>query len=461
MKNTSKPFRAILTTLFLGILGMAHSQNLPMEKAKADLLFLRENIQTYNPALHEYNPDFDNSSLQVIDELNGNSISLLKYFSALSRICALSNEGHFGIGDWSDTVHQGISKSIYKYLPVKVKVLNDQLYVWQDYSNEQQLKKGQEIITINDLPAASIIQDLRKFIPCDGMIRTYANKQIELGFGWMHYLYIAQPDNFRISIKTQSGQVLESDIAALTLEEQRNNARKLQAQAGGKGDQGGRMFSELKHEENYSILKLPSFDRAFVREQKIKPGKFYKDLFEELSDLQCKNLIIDLRYNTGGLNEFADDIVPHILKNPSSDPFLKKTISWEGKERTYKLPKASKYVFQGNIYVLVNGKTYSAANTLARYLKEYGNAIMIGEETGTRYEGFAAGSKQYITLPLTDITIKIPRYHILFPKSRKQTTSNRGLIPDHNIEYTIDDIVNEKDLHLEKALLLIEENEKQ
>ncbi|MEL6141342.1 MAG: S41 family peptidase, partial [Bacteroidota bacterium] len=146
-----------------------------------------------------------------------------------------------------------------------------------------------------------------------------------------------------------------------------------------------------------------------------------------------------------------------ILKPDNADPFLKKTVSWSGKEKVYKMPKAAKEVFQGSIYVLVNGKTYSAGSTLARYLKEYGNATVIGTETGTRYEGFAAGSRQDIHLPNTQISVGIPRYHITFPTSEKQQTANRGLLPDYTIEPTIETFTKGIDLHVAEAIELIRE----
>jgi len=87
-------------------------------------------------------------------------------------------------------------------------------------------------------------------------------------------------------------------------------------------------------------------------------------------------------------------------------------------------------------------------------LKEYGEAIFIGEETGTCYEGFAAGSKQYVTLKNAQFRIGIPRYHITFDQSKKQITSNRGLLPDYEIEPIIQDLLEEKDLYMAKAMEL-------
>ena len=108
-------------------------------------------------------------------------------------------------------------------------------------------------------------------------------------------------------------------------------------------------------------------------------------------------------------------MVPYILKDDRTAPYLKKTISWEGKTKTYKFPKRAKLAFSGQVFVLVDGRTFSDGNTLARYFHAFADATIIGEETGTRYEGFAAGSSHHITLTHTGLDIGIPRYHILFP----------------------------------------------
>lgn len=121
----------------------------------------------------------------------------------------------------------------------------------------------------------------------------------------------------------------------------------------------------------------------------------------------------------------------------------------------YKFSDPSKWSFKGLIYVLVNGRTYSAGSTLARYLREYGDATVIGSETGTRYEGFAGGSRQIVHLPNTNLKIGIPRYHISFPVSVKQKAKNRGLLPDHEIEPSIECHFEGRDLHMEKVLSLI------
>jgi len=449
MKTTQLNFLIAIIALISTPL---YSQTLTYEQAKNDLLQLKEGITTYNPALNTYNPHFETEAASLIDQLPEKEISSLQFFQFVSRLCALSNEGHFALGDWSDAVHAGFLANEYLYMPVSVNVSKNRLFVWIDISKEQSLARGDEIMAINGVSADSILSIFQYYLPADGNITTYVNRNVELGFSWMYYLYVDQPEVFTFTIKDTDGATKDVSITALERDTQFDNFARYYPERSAQEEEN--IFHTLNHENQTSYLTLPSFDYAKVKEHDIKSNKFYKSIFAEIADNQSKNLVIDLRNNTGGRNELADDMVPYILKN-TTDTFLKRTISWEGKEKNYKMPKPSKLSFKGNIYVLVNGRTYSAGSTLARYLKEYGNAVVIGEETGTRYEGFAAGSKQYITLSNSQIKIGIPRYHILFPASKLQMTSNQGLIPDYVINFSVNDYLDDTDLHMNKAKALI------
>lgn len=444
----------ILLLILLGQV-LAFGQHIGKDHALEDLKLLRASIQRYNPSLLLYNPDFDRASAEVMQRVQKDSISIFDYFTLVSELCALSNEGHFTLGSWQDIVHKGIPESKYDYLPLSVVVISDQLYVWDDYSNEQQLRRGDKINSINGQAVADIIGKLQKVTPSDGEILTYANRNIEIGFPWLYYFHIEQADSFRVGYTREHDTEKTAEIQALNKSEQSANFKRYMADDAMPEKAEPTAFYDLKFQEQYALLKLPSFDYRKVDQYKVKSKKMYQSIFKSLADKRVGHLVVDLRDNTGGRNEFADDMIPFVLKPGQADPFLKKTISWEGKEAIYKMPRPSKLAFHGSIYVLVNGKTYSAGSSLARFLKEYGDAIIIGEETGTRYEGFSAGSIESVVLPHSQLTIGIPRYHILYPASKKQTTHNRGVVPDHEIVYSFEDIENQTDLHIEKALSLI------
>ncbi len=440
---------------FLLIYGQMIAQKIGYNEAVEDLTFLAENIKKYNPALSHYHPEFDDLSTQVISNVRNDSISIFKYYSAVSRICALANEGHFKIGSRDDVLRKGILSDSYAYLPLQVKIIAGRLFVIGNFSDEQHIDQGDEILTINGMSAQSILEKLLELTPSDGEISTYAHRKIEDGFPTLYYFHIQQTKTFEISLLDKNKKERTVHIKALVRSDQIKNLKKYYSKEKPESSSVNESFHSFEINDTYALLKLPSFDFRRVNKFEVKSKKLYKTIFAELKEKEVQNLVIDLRNNTGGRNEFADDMVPFILKSSSIDEPLKTTISWEGKNRIYNIPNASKLAFKGSIYVLVNGKTFSAGSSLARFLKEYGNATVIGTETGTRYEGFAAGSTQDINLPNTKMNIGIPRYHILYPTSTQQKTINRGLLPDHEIEPTFETYSKGVDLHIKKVISLI------
>jgi len=431
------------------------AQDISRADAVEDLQFLLVNIERYNPALAGYHPEFNELANQVIEGVDGDSYSIFSFFTQVSQVCALANEGHFALGTWEDAVHKGILDDSFPFLPIRVKYCAGNLHVWRDYSGSQQFEPRDKILSINGMTTEAIMDALVAVTPSDGFIQSYAYRQIEATFPFSYFFYIDQSETFDIGYAGEDGVEKRASVQALTWSEQAANLKKYQPEEpeSSSGEPDG--FYDLVYEDDRAQLTLPSFDFRRVQKFEVKSEKMYKTIFSELQARQVKHLIVDLRDNTGGRNEFADDMVPFILKPSRESSYLKKTYSWEGKERVYKMPKASKLAFQGSIYVLVNGKTFSAGSSLARYLKEYGGAIVIGTETGTRYEGFAGGSTETITLPNSQIEIGIPRYLIAYPPSQLQNTRNQGLLPDHSIRYSFEDMAEGRDLHLEKARSLI------
>ncbi|MEM8507104.1 MAG: S41 family peptidase [Bacteroidota bacterium] len=451
--------KQLLFLFFLLINLQIIAQKLVAVAVREDLNFLAEHIRKYNPALSHYHPKFDSLSTQVIERVPQDSVSLFTYFSAVSRICAFANEGHFKIGDRDDVFRKGISEDTYAYLPIQVKIVAGRVFLYGDFSDEQIMRRGDEIIAINGMNVKNVLDALLELTPSDGEIMTYAYRKIEDRFNSLYYLHIERPDTFKINFLDKNKEERTILLKALVRSDQIKNLKKYYPNNDSKDTSTPDSFYSLEITDDYALLKLASFDFRKVNKFKVKSTTLYKTIFKVLQDKKVQHLVIDLRDNTGGRNEFADDMLPFILSSPSTDKYVKKTISWEGKEKLYKMPSPSKLAFKGSIYALVNGKTFSAGSSLARFLKEYGNATVIGTETGTRYEGFAAGSNQDINLPNTGLTVGIPRYHILYPESVKQKTTNRGLLPDYEIAHTFETYSKRIDLHIKKVTALISEEQ--
>ncbi len=445
----------ILSFILLLCFDLTHAQPFSAQQTTEDLEFLIERIKTYNPGLDRYNPNFDEEVKQILSSVEG-ECDVFTYFQLISAIVTASNEGHYHVGSWDDVALKGFLENAYTYMPMSVKILDGRLYVWYDLSNEHVLSPGDEILSINGKSTKEILEQMKKYIHSDGAINTYFEKQAEGGFAWMYYMYVEQAEGFTIRIQNFSdGIEREVNVQPLTVKDRNENfTARYPEKANATNETSIDDLYTFTKEDTYALLTLKSFDYRLVDEFEVDAKALYEDLFADLQASQLKTLIVDLRGNTGGRNEFADDMIPFILKS-RIDPFMKKSVSYLGREKTYAFPKKSKYVFDGRIYCLVDGKTYSAGATLARYLKEYGDAIFIGEETGSRYEGYVAGSAEAVNLPHSNIRISIPRYLTYYPTSNLQYTSNRGLIPDYVIIPSIKDLIEERDVVMDKALALI------
>jgi C-terminal processing protease CtpA/Prc len=120
-------------------------------------------------------------------------------------------------------------------------------------------------------------------------------------------------------------------------------------------------------------------------------------------------------------------------------------------------PKANS--FTGKVYFLIDGETFSAAADFAALAKELKLGVFIGEETGGAAEGNTSNGEILLTLPHSGIRIGIPLFRITnavsFPHS-----SGRGVIPDYQTDYTIDEYIHALDKEIALVKKFIAESAK-
>jgi len=163
-------------------------------------------------------------------------------------------------------------------------------------------------------------------------------------------------------------------------------------------------------------------------------------LLDELLAQNPQGIIIDLRYNPGGYlhtsvevtSEFIDEGV--ILYEQYGDGD-RDTFNALGNGRATDLP----------LVVLVNEGSASASEILAGALQDYGRATLVGVQS------YGKGSVQQ-WIPLSDdqgaARVTIAKW--LTPNER--AIDGVGLMPDFIVELTEEDIANELDPQLDKAI---------
>ena len=120
--------------------------------------------------------------------------------------------------------------------------------------------------------------------------------------------------------------------------------------------------------DTIAYLQLTEFDE-------VSAGQMEAAL-KALKKEGCRQLVLDLRNNPGGLLSSVLDVV---------DLFIEKDLlimSMEDKEgHVYEYYSEKKPVFSGDLTVLVNGNSASASEVLTGCLKDHGRAVIMGEKT--------------------------------------------------------------------------------
>ena len=94
----------------------------------------------------------------------------------------------------------------------------------------------------------------------------------------------------------------------------------------------------------------------------------------------------------------------------------------------------------------------SLAFYLAEAFKKHQLGTLIGEETGGNQKGINGGQILFLRLPYSKIEIDVP---IVGTFSRAPTVSDGGILPDIQVEYSIDDLIHQRDPQLETVLRII------
>lgn len=174
-----------------------------------------------------------------------------------------------------------------------------------------------------------------------------------------------------------------------------------------------------------------------------------EDFNEQLNSLEkqgVKSIIIDLRYNGGGLVSSATDIADRLL----GDAEIVYTVEKDGTREDYK--STSDESFDGEIVVLVNGDTASASEILAGALQDNKKATLVGTQT------FGKGIVQTIAGLPDGTGYKLTTAQYFTPNGRN--IHKKGLTPDvvveQNEQYKDSISVPEsEDTQLQKALEIL------
>ena len=192
---------------------------------------------------------------------------------------------------------------------------------------------------------------------------------------------------------------------------------------------------------NSVIIRLSSFSRKYSGDDRSK----FKQLEKNLAVRECENIIIDIRENEGGTDEYFE--LFSIFSNRDIDNCVKWKNLFTGENEGF----IEKSIIKGtnrkyNIYVLMDSKVFSTAEAFVQMCKRTHFATLIGEET----LGEGAGMT-----PLSiELNTKVPIV-INFPI--EAPINYNGEIDYEGFYSTVPDFICERQQALDIALKIIDE----
>lgn len=393
----------------------------------------------------------------------------------LKRIIAKIGCGHTDVGA-SKKYTKAVTKLNRPILPLNVFVADsNRLFILNNLSKDSTINPGDEILSIDKRLVKNILKTIYSVTTSDGYNETY--KKQGTRYYWFKYYYSFcygfKPD-YLVTLKHKDNSTSSYTLAAISslkdtvvLPKKDSVKHILKTKTCN--------YFILKNDKPVAVIDIDGFKGRHWR-------SFFRKSFKDIKKKNINHLVIDLRDNGGGkimdgmnvlsyLNHkktwLAFDRKPNLMMfNPRYKmgfgsrvtPFVFCTMmpQWPKHKRLrhyfVSFPKR-KNSFNGQIYVLINGKSFSMSGVVSSYLKYKTNAIIIGEETGGNVAGSNAVLSGKIVLPNSKIQVFIPMYHIYH--DIEVNNNGRGLMPDYSTDYSKEDVLNGVDLDLIKVLELV------
>ncbi|MEP5612173.1 MAG: S41 family peptidase, partial [Cyclobacteriaceae bacterium] len=381
-----KTFPILFALLFFSC--KSNTQDLTRQKAVQDLDELQNELEKYHSGYNRYTP-LDSMNL-LFDQVRKTlkPMSVIDFYKEVTLISSKIRCGHTRVSLPESSQEAFCSNNV--FLPFTVSILDNKLYVRKSLATN--LKPGDEISAINGLKVSEILDTIFAHHSSDGFVTSNKRQLTALYFHYYFELYLADGSNsYQITLPDSSKTV--EGKSWLDVEKIQSSSRP-----------GAVM--ELQHSTNYSYMKIGSFGESSLRNNGYNYTQFLAQSFSDLKDRGVTNLILDLRGNGGGKDSFGALLVSYLV----NDDFgyfekIEVTEEYDGygdivrsgssilmtSHSGLAVQSSKEDNFQGTLYLLTDGWTFSTAADVVSVLDNTNSAYIVGEETGGGRFGNTSG----------------------------------------------------------------------
>lgn len=461
------------------------SKKYERKKLQEDYILLKDILEKKHPALYWYTSKdsmdayFKQYYAAIPDSMSEPAFA----WQILAPLIEKIKCGHTSVGFSKNYVRWSEGKKFPSF-PLYLKVWGDTMAVIGNLNLKDSIfKRGTFIKSINGFTNKQIIQKMFNYLPQDGYAENSNYIRLSANFPYFHRNIFGLSKNYNIEYLDSNHIVQKTTIPLFTpikdTSKKDSAVVRIRKPKPSRKDQLNNIrLLEIDSLGRYGVMTLNGFTKGKLR-------KFFKQSFRTLKDQQIDNLILDIRNNGGGKVGLSTLLTKYIsrskfkvadtvyAKSNTVAPYTKyisgrffntiqlKFISKKQKDGLYHLgwlerktfhPK-KKLHYNGNVYVLTSGPTFSASVLFCNAVKGQEGIQLVGEETGGGWYGNSGIMIPDITLPNTKLRVRLPLFKLV--QYHHVEKNGSGVIPDIIIGTSYDALLKGYDKKMDSVKKII------
>ncbi|MEQ8768875.1 MAG: S41 family peptidase [Phycisphaerales bacterium] len=368
------------------------------------------------------------------------------------------------------------------HLPVRVHIFGGRLYAGTN--RVKGLDRGDEILSINGVPAGRLIEQTESLVSIDGWTEHARSAEAELsgeylgsGLDTFMPLIHGWSGSFEFVVVASGGaeRVVTGD--AITYPAFVEMVRS--------GERAATDFADAvsveRPDERTAVLAVDTFINY---RRPVDPEGVFGPIMRQLNEQGVEHLIVDLRANGGGSTDAAFSLLRHLIAEPMpvSSGTLVRTVpipqdvkdavtTWDrsaldatrdmfecdeatglwrmlGEGSAVATPADDR--FRGRVTALSSRANASGTTMLLAALQQRAGVRIVGEPTGGSVEGPTAGVIAFCALPASGVRVRVPL--VRTDTGLEPGEPGMGVVPDVRVEVTAAGFFAGRDEVLEAAL---------
>jgi hypothetical protein len=414
--------------------------------------------------------EFDKTYLNLKKSIQ-TDLSIVEYYKLTATLMAKIKDGHTAVD------RNQISALLQERLvfPFSIFKINNNYYLNKS-TEENRTFIGLKILKINGRAIHSIVNEIKPYIHLEGSNETGLNTRFK-NFPFYYFIF-NQTDKFEIEYLDSNNHKQKKILKGITLETFTKST-----------SENEEPLSTVFKTNNIAVLKLHSFANGYNETDREMAENQIDLFFAQLDSLKTKNLIIDLRDNSGGAAEIANYLFAYLTNKPyyyfdyigakynsvkdwkhlaqypdniaeinlSETKLINGLHGYTETDGTdywwFEEQQNKPNFFKGKISVLINGGCFSTTGHLLALMRAY----QIGKFYGVYSQGsnYSNAGGQAFVLPYSKTVVWIPTFQY------KMRTPNfqydpKGIKPDTEIQLEPSDLKTNFDRQMDFIIKQIE-----